>query len=97
MWITTGGNPIAGQTITTADTPRSYLYRHQLEMHGATGHLNIPPQSLSTETEATSQGNSPTQPLVTTQQPCGRIMTRSQTGTCRPSGLLWKGDVVKTN
>ena len=25
VWITTGGQPIAGRTITSADTPRSYI------------------------------------------------------------------------
>ncbi len=89
MWITTGGNPIAGQTITTAASKIVLVQTPTGDARSNRSHI--------TETEATSQGNSPTQPLMTTQQPCGQIMTRSQTGTCRPSELLWKGDVVKNN
>ena len=77
VWVTSGSNPVPGTTVTSADTPRSYIIQTQSgDIRRNRRHLNIRHDSKLT-TAATDLG---------LQRP---KQTRSQTGTAiRPPDRL---------
>ena len=68
VWVTAGGHHITGRTVSTANTPRSYIVQTPSgEIRRNRSQLNIAPSAIETPTTAT-RSRSP-------------IMTRSRTGT----------------
>lgn len=82
VWVTTGGHPIPGRTITQSDTPRSYIVETPTgETRRNRSQLNIAPPP-TTDPQTT---NSQLQPQAETRTSAGQsrspIRTRSRTGT----------------
>ena len=79
VWITTGGHPVAGRTVTMAETPRSYIVQTPTgEMRRNRSQLNIAPPTADTQTaDDIPQTASHTEE----EQARSPIMTRSRTGT----------------
>ena len=78
VWVTTGGHPIAGRTVTFANTPRSYVVQTPTgEMRRNRRQLNIAPPTNSHSTDNIPQ----TDARTNEEQTRSPIMTRSRTGT----------------
>ena len=72
VWIKSEGNPVQGQVVSSADTPRSYV------VDTPTGQVRRNRHHLAVVPDRSPEDESP--PIVAPEPP-GRIMTRSQTGT----------------
>ena len=79
VWVTTNGHPIAGRTITSSDTPRSYIVETPTgETRRNRIQLNVAPPAM---TDHPSGDNRPETSHTTERQVRSPIMTRTRTGT----------------
>ena len=85
--ITTGGHPVAGRTVTMAETPRSYIVQTPTgEMRRNRSQLNIAPPTADTQT---ADHIPQTASRTDEEQARSPIVTRSRTGThIAPSNRL---------
>ena len=85
--ITTGGHPVAGRTVTMAETPRSYIVQTPTgEMRRNRSQLNIAPPTADTQT---ADHIPQTASRTDEEQARNPIVTRSRTGThIAPSNRL---------
>ena len=80
VWVRSGGSPIAGRTITSAGTPRSYIVQTPTgETRRNRSQLNIQPPTIA-DTPPTANMPQPDHD-TNEQQVCSPIMTRSRPRT----------------
>ena len=72
VWVTTGGNPVAGRTVNMSSTPRSYVvHTPSGEIRRNRSHLNINPSTQNREDIQTTNSE---------EQRRSPIVTRSRSG-----------------